>query len=89
MHQITMTGPDWLGDRDKKSQARANAARSKAALDCARKLSAAADAISAFTQACIECDDASRPRGADDSGTILVGNICEYAGWLESKYGEK
>lgn len=54
MLQTTMTGDDWLSDRDRKSQARAEAARRKAAMTCAAKLEAAAQAVSAYLAACRE-----------------------------------
>lgn len=44
----------------------------QAALACAAKLDAAADALAAFSMACIECEDGSAPRGADDSRTLLA-----------------
>lgn len=84
--QVSMTGDDWLSDRDRKAQARAEAARKKAALICAKKLQAAADALSDFGMACLECNDASSPRRADDGRTLLAASMREYAGYLESVY---
>ena len=89
MQQMTMNGIDWLSDRDKKAVARAEAARKKAALVCAKKLHAAADGLGDLLRACRECDDASSPRRGDDGRLILAANIREYAGWLESAYGDK
>lgn len=86
--QVQMAGDDWLSDRDRKQQARAEAARKKAAQICAKKLEAAADALHDFLMACIECDDASRSRGDDDGRVILQRNIIEYAGWLDSVYNK-
>jgi len=86
MTQLTMTGDDWTSDRDRRAQARAEAARTKAALDCARRLHAAADALSTYSLACMECRDASAPRGADDGRTLLAQSCREFAGWLESVY---
>lgn len=87
MAQTAMAGDDWLSDRDRKSQARAEAARKKAAVDCAKKLDAAVDAVSKFSLACIECNDASAPRRADDSRALLMEHMREYATWLDSVYG--
>ncbi|VVE56723.1 hypothetical protein PAQ31011_05135 [Pandoraea aquatica] len=84
--QLSMTGDDWKSDREVKAQARAEAARKKAAVECARKLEAARDALSAYLLACIDCNDASGSRGADDSRSILMGNMSEYAGYLRSVY---
>lgn len=86
-HQLSMTGEDWLSDRDRKTQARAEAARRKAALRAAEKLQAAADAVAEFSMACLECNDGS-VRGADDSRVILSTSMREYAGWLESVFGK-
>jgi hypothetical protein len=81
-----MTGDDWKSDRDVKAQARAEAARKKAAVECARKLEVACDALNAYLRACTECNDASRNRGADDGRLILMGNMSEYAGFLRAVY---
>lgn len=86
MNQLSMTGADWLSARDEKRQRQAQAARKKAALVCSKSLHAAADALGAFSLACIECNDASSPLRADDSRTLLAENMREYAGWLESVY---
>lgn len=86
MQQMTMTGDDWLSDRDRKAQAKAEAARKKAALVCEAKLRAASEALNAYLFACNECRDASACRGADDGRLILVRNINEYANYLSSVY---
>ena len=82
MTQTALTGDDWTSDRDRKAQARAEAARRKAALACAAKLEAAADALAAFSMACVACEDGSAPRGADDSRTLLAASMREYSAWL-------
>ncbi|CAD7741083.1 hypothetical protein LMG31884_47260 (plasmid) [Xanthomonas hydrangeae] len=87
MHQTVMKGPDWLSKLDVKKQARAEAARKKAAQKCAKALSAAADALHEFSRACCACDDASAVTRGDDSRTILAASNREYSGWLEDKYG--
>lgn len=84
--QLSMTGDDWKSDREVKAQARAEAARKKAAVECAKKLEVARDALNAYLLACIDCNDASRSRGADDGRLILMGNISEYACFLRSVY---
>lgn len=68
------------------SESKAAAARKKAAQECAKRLHAAADALAKFSMACLDCDDASSPRRADDGRHILAGNMREYAGWLESAF---
>jgi hypothetical protein len=87
-HQLTMTGEDWLSDRDRKTQARAEAARRKAALKAAEKLHASADAVAEFALACLECNDGSGPKRADDGRNILQAHMREFGGWLESVYGK-
>jgi hypothetical protein len=67
---------------------RAEAARRNTAIVCAKRLNAAADALAAHAMACSECNDASSPRGADDSRAILATNMREYASWLEDAYKE-
>lgn len=65
---------------------RAVAARKKAALVAAKKLDAAADAVSAFALACAMCADASSPRGDDDGRRLLAQSMRKYAGHLNSVY---
>ena len=86
MLQISMTGDDWRSDRDVKAQARAEANRKKAALNCAQKLRAASQSLNEYLSACDACHDASGSRGIDDSRAILIGNINEYACYLQSVY---
>ena len=86
--QVSMAGDDWLSDRDRKAQARAEAARKKAALACAKKLEAAADSLHELVMACMECNDGSGSRGEDDGRAVLQRNLREFSGWLESVYGK-
>lgn len=72
MSQLAMTGDDWTSDRDRRAQARAEAARRKAAVECARKLAAAIDALHAFGLACLDVGDGSQVRRADDSRVLLA-----------------
>ncbi|MBV6855892.1 MULTISPECIES: hypothetical protein [Xanthomonas] len=86
MHQTSMTGDDWLSDNDRKRKARAIELRKKAGQNCAKKLQAAAEALSDYARACGECKDGSGPRSLDDSRLILSRDINEYASWLEGRY---
>lgn len=86
MTQLTMTGDDWLSDRDRKAQARAEAARAKAARKAAKALQDAAEAVAEFAMACVECQDASAPRAADDSRYRLQTDMRDYAAWLERAF---
>lgn len=73
------------------TQTKLEAARKKAGLKCAEKLTAAADALNDYMRACRECQDASSPErnGLADSRVILVGNLSEYSGYLEDLYKDK
>ncbi|MFL3632166.1 hypothetical protein [Xanthomonas campestris] len=50
MHQTSMTGDDWLSDNDRKRKARAIELRKKAGQNCAKKLQAAAEALSDYAR---------------------------------------
>lgn len=67
---------------------KAAAARKKAALDCIKKLDAAAASLHALLAACNACEDGSgdHQRGIADSRTMLVRDINEYSGWLDRAY---
>lgn len=88
MRQMAIAGDDWRSDREIKTQAKAEAARKKAAINCARKLMAASEALSEFLSACNACHDASSSRGLDDGRTLLAANIREYAHHLDSVFNK-
>ncbi len=69
-----------------KKLARADAARKKAALACAKALAKASDELHAFVRACNAVGDASAYRGPDDGRTLLASRCDEYANYLESVY---
>lgn len=83
-----MTGEDWLSERERRSRARAQATRRKAALLCAAKLEAAAEAVTAYLAACRDCQDGSddTQRGIADGRHRLIADCMEYSAWLESVY---
>lgn len=81
--QLSMTGEDWLSERDKKSQARAEAAHRKACLVAAAKLEAAAEAVLAMLTAYLECGHEDK-MGAGDGRRRIVGDMAELASWLRS-----
>lgn len=81
--QLTMTGGDWLSDRDRKHQARLEVARTKAGRDLVKRLDAAADALNAYMRACNDIGDESRVKHAADGRLRLLEGIVEYARWLE------
>ncbi len=89
-HQVAMAGEDWLSDRDRRSQAKAEAARKKAALACAKKLQDAADSLTAYLSACNECHDGSgnERTSAADGRLLLMRDLMEYSYWLESVYSK-
>lgn len=88
--QLAMTGDEWVSERDKKAQKRAEAARKATALSCAKKLLAASEELSKFLSACRDCRDGSGDefRGISDGRQILIGDITEYAYYLNSKFGD-
>lgn len=86
MTQLTMTGEDWLSDRDRKAQAKAEAARARAARKTAKALQDAAEAVSEFKFACLECGDGSATLRADDGRDRLSLQMREYSAWLERVY---
>lgn len=86
--QVSMTGEDWLSDRDKKSQARADAAVKRTGLVAAKKLEAAAEAVNEFLHACLDAGHEDM-RGASDGRRVLINNIMEYASYLDGRFGSK
>jgi hypothetical protein len=77
-----------MGARYSTSQAKAEAARKRAALVCSKKLQAAAETLRDLMTACNECQDGSSVRREDDGRILLMRNIMEYAGWLDSVYSK-
>ena len=86
--QVKMIGDDWISDRDRKTIAKTEEARKKAAIACAKKLESAADALNDFMAAANECNDYSSVRRADDSRMLLMQSITEYASLLNSVFGK-
>lgn len=64
-------------------------ARKKAAIDCAKKLKAACESMNKFLAACNDCADGSgsEQRGISDGRIVMVGNMSEYATYLDDRYG--
>lgn len=86
--QLALTGEDWTSDRDKKAQARREAARKRSGLACAKQLRAAATALNVYLQACNECRDGSGSErmGACDGRLRMIADLNEYACFLEGRY---
>jgi len=67
--------------------------RARVALVCAKKLDAAAQALSSFLLACNQCRDGSeslRLQGKGiDSRETMIRDLKEYSGWLESRYAAR
>ena len=61
----------------------------RAAVQCAKKLREAAEALSIYSMACFECHDGSGVQRGDDGRSLLMGDLQEFAGWLESVYGTR
>lgn len=88
--QLAIVGDDWLSDRDKLSQARAEAARKRAARALIKKLDATKEALNEFLFTCIDCRDGSGDvRGEADSRRLLMRDITEYSSWLSSVYDKE
>ena len=83
--QLAMAGDDWLSDRDRKGQARAEARRTAAARKCSRKLDEARDALNKFLSACLDCGHVEATR-LDDSRRLLMRDMSEYSSYLDSVY---
>ena len=86
--QLTMTGDDWISDRDRTRQKKAIEARRAAGLKAAKALKKAAEALQDYLRACRECQDGSddSKMGAGDGRQVLIGNMTEYMGWLYWKH---
>lgn len=86
-HQLTMTGDDWLSEREKQRAARNETARANAARALAARLRMAAEAVTSFGEACAACGD--EIERTDDSRTRLRDDMLEYAYFLGMRYGER
>lgn len=76
-----------LTERQKATDAKAKAQVRRAALNAAKKLDAAAEAMSDYMFACLE---AGMPfRGADDARRLLERQLRDFAGFLENKYAKE
>lgn len=81
--QFAMEGDDWTSDRDKKRQAKADAAHRKAMQAAIPKLEAAAEALRACYRAAMEAGHPDK-LGAADGRLRLSGDLFEYASYLDS-----
>ncbi len=88
--QLAMTGDDWLSERDKKNQAKAEAKRRAAGIACSKKLEAAVDSLNEYLRSCNECQDGSgnHRTGHGDGRIVLISNMMEYASYLDGKYSK-
>lgn len=85
MTQQSITGDDWTSDRDKKRQARADAAVKKTSLACATKMIAAADALHEQLMACFDAGHEDK-MGAGDGRRRLADDLRELAAHFERVY---
>lgn len=84
--QLRMSGADWMSNRERRAQARAQAKRAQAARTFAARMEAALQAAVAFRSACRACgEEVSR---ADDTRNLLVEALKEYAHFLRMRYGQ-
>lgn len=83
--QLAMTGDDWISDRDKKSQAKANAHLKKTSIEAAAKMRSAAEALRKQLRAYIDAGHPDR-KGLSDGRLILASDLDELAAHFESVY---
>ncbi len=81
--QFAMEDDDWTSDRDKKRQARADAAYRKAMQAAIPKLEAAAEALRACYRAAMEAGHPDK-MGAADGRLRLASDLLEYSSYLDS-----
>jgi len=79
--QFAMEGDDWTSDRDKKRQARADAAYRKAMQAAIPKMEAAADALRACYRAAMEAGHPDK-MGQADGRLRLASDLLEYSSYL-------
>ena len=68
------------------SNPKAEAKRKKAAIKAAVALQKASDAVNEFAIACVDCNDNSHIRAANDGRILLIESMMEYSGWLSGAY---
>lgn len=61
-------------------------ARKKAAIKASAALEKATAAVYAYARTCLDCNDGSEIRAADDGRLLLCQKMTEYSGWLSSVY---
>lgn len=84
--QARMTGDDWLSDRDKNRQRRADAALRKASAKAAADMRRAADSVRAQFRAYVEAGHPDK-QGRGDGRLTLASDLDELAAFFESVYG--
>lgn len=87
MQQTTMTGDDWLSDRDRKAATKSQQRKRKAGTVAAKKCREAADAIQAYMHACGEANDGSGVKRSDDQRMLFVRDLRDYVAFLEMRHG--
>lgn len=90
-HQTEMTGDDWISDRDRARQKKAEAKRRDSALKAAKALNKAIEALRVYLQDCRECNDGSgdERQGLSDGRHILIGDLAEYSTFLDGRYSRE
>lgn len=89
MTQLSMSGEDWLSDRQRKAAKRLESQRAKTACKVADRLEAAAEALNELMSICNEIGDESRVKNAADSRLRLIEDAMEYANYLRAVYQER
>lgn len=84
--QFAMTGDDWTSERDKKRQAKAEAAHKAACLKAATKMLAAADALNDVMRAYLAAGYPDK-LGQADGRRRLAADLRELAGYWQGVHG--
>lgn len=86
--QLSMTGEDWLSDRDRKQQAQADRNLKKTSVEAARKMRAASEAVRAQYRAYLEAGHPDK-MGDGDGRLRLIASLEELAAYFESVYDKE
>lgn len=83
--QLTMTGDDWLSDRDRKRQAAAERHLVNVSRECAARMRTTAEVLRRQYRAYIDAGNPDK-QGDADGRLRLASDLDELAGFFESVY---
>ena len=89
--QLAMTGEDWISDRDRARQRKAEAKRRGSGLKAEKALDKAIETLRVYLHDCRECKDGSGDelQGLGDGRHILINSLAEYSTFLDSRYSRE